>query len=89
LEFDRKDGFKITNLADVGVIDSDAIPIDDHRISDDCLSNLVSRMCFDMRYQKMFPEVKTMIAEFLDGNSSPDLDNIKNRIRPFIQTKES
>ena len=89
LEFDRKDGFKITNLADVGVIDSDAIPIDDHRISDDCLSNLVSRMCFDMRYQQMFPEVKTMIAEFLDGNSSPDLDNIKNRIRPFIQTKES
>jgi hypothetical protein len=89
LEFDRKDGFKITNLADVGVIDSDAIPIDDQRISDDCLSNLASRMCFDARYQQMFPEVKTTIAEFLAENSSPDLENIKNRIRPFIQTKES
>ena len=89
LEFDRKDGFKITNLADAGVIDSDAIPIDDLRISDDCLSNLVSRMCFDTRYQRMFPEVKTLIAEFLDSNIGSDLENIKNRIRPFIEPKES
>lgn len=89
LEFDRKDGFKITNFVDSGVIDSDSVPIDDPRISDDCLSKLVSHMCFDSRYQQLYPEVQTMIDEFFANDSSPDLENIKRRIGPFIAVKGS
>ena len=89
LEFDRKDGFKIINFVDSGVIDSDTVSIDDPRLSDGCLSNLTSHMCFDSRYQKLFPDVKQMVAEFLSENSSQDLEGIKKRIEPFIGVKGS
>ena len=52
LEFDRKNGFKITNFIDDSVIDSDSVSIDDPRATDNCLSNLVSHMCFDVRYHR-------------------------------------
>jgi hypothetical protein len=61
LDFDRKDGFKIKNFFDAGVIDSDSVPIEDPRITDNCLRNLMSWMCFDPEYQKLEPEVKTAI----------------------------
>lgn len=87
LEFDRKDGFKITNFVDSGVIDSETVPIDDPRISDSCLSNLASQMCFDDRYQQLFPEVKNVVNEFLNDGTSKELEGIKKRIEPFIRIK--
>lgn len=87
LDFDRKDGFKITDFLDAGVIRSDSVPIDDPRITDDCLINLVSHMCFDSGYQKLCPEVKTIIDEFLDAHGSPDSEVLKNRIGPFLRIK--
>ena len=87
LDFDRKDGFKITNFIDVGVVNSDLVPIDDPRITDNCLSNLMNWMCFDLRYQKLEPEVKTVIDVFLYTAGSSDFENIKNRIAPFFGIK--
>ena len=87
LDFDRKDGFKITNFIDVGVVDSDLVPIDDPRITDNCLRNLMNWMCFDLRYQKLVPEVKTVIDVFLSTAGSSDFENIKNRITPFFGIK--
>ena len=87
LDFDRKDGFKITNFVDAGVVDSDSIPIDDPRITDNCLRNLMNWMCFDLRYQKLEPEVKTAIDVFLSATGSSDFEIIKHRIAPFFGIK--
>lgn len=85
LKFDRKGGFKIIDFIDEAVIDSDTVPIDDPRLSDACLSNLASHMCFDARYQQLFPEVKHMIDEFLAEDTAQELENIKKRIEPLIR----
>jgi hypothetical protein len=85
LKFDRKDGFKIIDFIDEAVIDSDTVPIDDPRLSDDCLSNLACHMCFDARYQQLFPEVKNLIDGFLTEDTTPELENLKKRIEPFIR----
>lgn len=87
LDFDRKDGFKITNFVDAGVVDSDSVPIYDPRITDNCLRNLMNWMCFDLRYQKLEPEVKTAIDVFLSTAGSSDFENLKNRIAPFFGIK--
>jgi hypothetical protein len=84
LNFDRKDGFKITDFVDAGVIDSDSVPLADPRITDQCLHNLVNHMCFDLEYQKMCSEVKTTIEElFSQPNNSAD-EILKKRIGPFL-----
>ena len=87
LDFDRKDGFKITNFVDAGVVDSDSVPIYDPRITDNCLRNLMNWMCFDLSYQKLEPEVKTTIDVFLSTAGSSDFENLKNRIAPFFGIK--
>ena len=87
LDFDRKDGFKITNFIDVGVVNSDLVPIDDPRITDNCLSNLMNWMCFDLRYQKLEPEVKNAIDVFLSTAGSSGFEILKNRIAPFFGIK--
>jgi hypothetical protein len=79
LEFDRKDGFKITDFLDDGVIGFDSVPIDDQRVTDKCFRNLLSYMCFDS-----CPEVKAAIDEFFAINSSPDYEILKNRISTFL-----
>jgi hypothetical protein len=84
LVFDRKDGFKITNFIDAGVIDSYSVPIYDPSITDNCLRNLMNWMCFDLKYQELVPEVKTVIDLFFAKNSSPEYEAIKIRIGPFI-----
>ena len=87
LEFDRKDGFKITNFLDDGIIDSYSVPIDDQRVTDNCLRNLLSHMCFDSRYQNLYPEVKNTIDDFFAVNSSPNYEILKNRMGPFLGIK--
>ena len=84
LEFNRNDGFKITNLIDAGVIDSDSVPIDDPSVTYNCLSNLVSHMCFDIRYQKLCPEVKVAIGEYFSNTDNPDSMMLKKRIGVFL-----
>ena len=87
LDFDRTDGFKITNFVDVGVIESDSLTLDDPMITDNCLRNLMRWMCFDIEYQKLEPEVKTAIEVFLSNLESPELEKLKNRVRPFMEYK--
>ena len=84
LDFNRIDGFKITDFVDSGVIDSESVPIDDPRVTDNCLSNLVRHMCFDLGYQKMCPEVKTSIDELFSKPSNSDDEILKKRIGPFL-----
>lgn len=87
LDFDRNGGFKITNFVDAGVIDSESVSIEDPRITDNCLRNLMSWMCFDLRYQKLEPEVKTAIDVFLSTAGSSDFEILKHRIAPFFRIK--
>jgi hypothetical protein len=87
LDFERNGGFKITNFVDAGVVDFDSVPIDDPRITDNCLRNLMNWMCFDLRYQKLEPEVKTAIDVFLSTAGSSGFEILKNRIAPFLGIK--
>jgi len=87
LEFVRKDGFKITDFIDEGVIEFYSVPIDDPMIMDNCLRNLMRQMCFDIGYQKLEPEVKTAIDVFLSTAGSSDFEILKNRIAPFFRIK--
>jgi hypothetical protein len=84
LAFDRQNGFEITDFIDLGVIRSESVPLIDQRLTDDCLSNLIGHMCFDPAYQKLFPEVKTMIDQFFFDTSNPESSMLKNRIRKFL-----
>jgi hypothetical protein len=85
LDFDRKDGFKITNFVDAGVVDSYSVPIYDPMITDNCLCNLINWMCFDLKYQELEPEVKTAIDLFFAQNSSPEYEAMKIRLGPFMR----
>lgn len=84
LEFERENGFRITNFADEEVIVADSVQIVDPRITDNLLRNIVSRMCFDIRDQESWPEIKTAIDEFFSTSGSPDFESLKNRIGPFL-----
>ena len=84
LSFDRKDGFQIKDITDAGVIDYETITLEDARVNDNCLHNLVIRMCFDVGYQKLCPEVKDTIDEFFSTLGSPESELLKNRIGPFL-----
>lgn len=84
LDFDRKDGFKITNFIDAGVIDSASVPLVDPMITDNCLCNLMNWMCFDLKYQELEPEVRTAIDLFFAQKSNPEYEALKIRIGPFI-----
>jgi hypothetical protein len=84
LDFDRKDGFQITNFVDAGVIDFEAVSIDNSKVSDKCLGNLVGYMCFDLDYQKSSPEVKALVDEFFLSYSGTGADALKARLRPFL-----
>jgi hypothetical protein len=89
LDFDRKEGFQITNFVDAGVIDFEAVSIDDPEVSDKCLGNLVRYMCFDLDYQKSSPEVKALVDEFFLSYSGPGADALKARLRPFLGIEEA
>ena len=84
LEFDRKDSFKITNFIDVGVSDSYSVAIDDPSVTDNCLSNLLRYMCFDISYQKIYPEVKIAIDEYFSNTENQDSMLLKKRIGDFL-----
>jgi len=84
LDFDRKDGFEITNFSDAGVVDSYSVRIDDPVITDYCLGSLLRCMCFDLAYQKLEPEVKAAIDVFMATVGSSDFENIKKRLSPFL-----
>jgi hypothetical protein len=84
LEFNRIDSFKITDFIDAGVVNSDSVSIDDSSVSDNCLKNLVTHMCFDIDYQKLFPEVKAAINEYFSKLDDPGLILLKKRIGIFL-----
>jgi hypothetical protein len=84
LEFDRKDGFKITDFIDAGVIDSYSVAIDDPSVTDNCLNNLLRYMCFDIHYQKLYPEVKIVIDEYFSNPDNQDSIMLKKRIGNFL-----
>jgi hypothetical protein len=83
IEFNRNAGFKITDFIDAGVIDSYSVPISDPSVTDNCLSNLLRYMCFDIGYQKLCPEVKIAIDEYFSSHENQD-SIIKKRIGNFL-----
>jgi len=85
LVFDRTNGFKIIDFVDAGVVDFESVSIDDPRITDNCLRNLVNSMCFDLGYLES--EFKTEIDVFLSASGSSDFKLLKVRIAPFFGIK--
>ena len=84
LEFNRNNGFKITDFIDAGVVNSDSVSIDDPSVTDKCLSNLLRYMCFDIHYQKLYPEVKIAIDEYFSNPDNQDSIMLKKRIGNFL-----
>ena len=89
LAFDRKDGFQVTDIIDTSVKHFEIISLEDPRVNDNCLHNLVRRMCFDVGYQKHCPELKDTIDEFFSTPGSPESEVLKNRIGPFLGVQSS
>lgn len=87
LDFDRVEEFRITNFVDACVTESESISIDHPMVTDSCLRNLISLMCFDLDYQKQEPKVKTVIEDFLSTLTNSDSEKLKNRITPFLVHK--
>jgi len=87
LDFDRKDGFQITDFVDAGVVDFESVPIEDPMITDNCLRNLMRWMCIDVDYQQLEAEVRTAIDEFFSTPGNPEYEKAKNRIAPFMAFK--
>jgi len=84
LHVDRANGFEVIDILDEGASDIEIISIDDPRISDDGLRNLLNHMCFDERYQKLFPEVTVAIKLFLSNKDNAEDEKLKARIGPFF-----
>jgi len=40
-------------------------------------------------YQQLFPEVKHLVDEFLNDDTSKEIESITKRIEPFIRIKGS
>ena len=84
LTVDRTNGFEVLELVDAEVVDVERVSIDDQRVTDSGLRRLVNHMCFDTRYQKMFPEVTVLIQEFLLTKDTAENEKLKIRIAPFL-----
>jgi len=84
LKIDRKEGFKVVDFLDVGVVESDSVPLHDPRITNYCLRNLVEKMCFDVDYQKSYPEVKKAIDMLFSSIVKSEFELLKSRIGPFM-----
>lgn len=67
-----------------GVIGGEEISLDDLRISDDEIHSLISQTCFDDRYQKLFPEVRTFLEDFYKAKQPEHFAKIIARLRPFL-----
>jgi len=81
---DRTNGFEVPEIPDAEVVDVERVSIDDPRVTDSGLRRLVKHMCFDTRYQKMFPVVTVVIQEFLLTKDTADIEKLKIRIAPFL-----
>jgi hypothetical protein len=84
LKIDRKEGFNIVDFLDVAVVESDSVPLHDPRITNYCLRNLVEKMCFDVDYQKSYPEVKKAIDMLFSSIVKSEFELLKSRVGPFM-----
>ena len=81
LDIDRREGFRITALHDVGVTGTESISLDDPRVSEACLVALVTRMGFDAYSQTQYPALVAAIGEML-CNDDVKSKGIKSRLQP-------
>jgi hypothetical protein len=84
LKIERQEEFKIVDILDVGVVESESLSIENPRITDNCLRSLVHQMCFDVDYQKLCPEVKIEIDVFFSSLEKSEFESLKSRIGPFM-----
>lgn len=74
----------LTNFDVSGVIHQEEIPIEDLRISDAQLESLLNYTCFDMSYQKMYPEVRPYLEDVYKNNHPENVQKFLERVRPFL-----
>jgi hypothetical protein len=83
LEIDRRGGFRVVDLKDVGVTGYESITLDDPRVSDACLVQLIKRMGFDSDSQRYSPELVASINEVLRSNDLKT-EGLRSRFKPHL-----
>ena len=84
LELESPEFVKFVDFDVSGVVGEEEMLLDDSRISDDEIESLISQTCFDERYQKSFPEVRTFLEDFYRANQPEHFAKILARLRPFL-----
>jgi hypothetical protein len=74
----------LTNFDVSGVIHQEEIPIEDLRISDDQLRALLNYTCFDVSYQKMYPEVRPYLEDIYKKNHPENIQKFLERVKPLL-----
>jgi hypothetical protein len=67
-----------------GILRDEDIFIDDPRISNDQLIDLMSQTCFDARYQELETEVREYLKSVYAKEHCPRIQGCLDRIRPFL-----
>lgn len=86
LDLISPDLIELENFEVNGVIHEEDIAIEDQRFTDDVLLNLLRYTCFDLDYQKRYPDVKTYIDDIYTQKHSENVKQFLERVRPFLCT---
>lgn len=84
VELELPDLINLINFDTLGIIQSQEIPIEDSRISDDQLKVLLNHTCFDSANQSVYPEVKDYLLDIYKKNHPSNIRNFLERVRPFL-----
>jgi hypothetical protein len=84
VELELPELINLTNFDVSGVIHQDEIPIEDLRISDDQLRVLLNYTCFDISYQKMYPEVRPYLEDIYKKNHPENIQKFLGRVKPLL-----
>ena len=87
VELELPELINLTNFDVSGVIHQEEIPIEDLRISDDQLRSLLSSTCFDLNYQKIYPEVNSYLEDVYKEKHPENVQKFLERARPLLGIK--
>lgn len=84
VELEMPDLTNLINFDTLGIIQSQEIPIEDPRISDNQLKLLLNHTCFDSESQKIYPEVKNYLLDIYKKDHPGNVHKFLERVRPFL-----
>jgi len=84
VELELPELVSFSNFDASGIIHQEEIPIEDFRISDGQLESLLNYTCFDINYQKIYPEVKPYLEEIYKQKHAQNIKDFLERAKPFL-----